>query len=241
MPIFHVSPVQGKSLQNQVRYTAHNREVVCWNEFLQKEGVLISKYGTLTGINPQATGYYFELYPEGYLRYDKDWVKDTTKFKPSMSLNFKWDLTPQTTLNATVYPDFAQIESDPFELNLSRYPTYLDERRPFFLEGKEIFRMADFGDMGFFDPLEIFYSRKTGKLVKNDAVPIIGGLKLTNKSNDWNIGALGAYTDEYVDTLNEIDEPNQWFGVLRAKRSVFENSDIGMLFSGMMIDKDNYN
>ncbi|GAI77788.1 unnamed protein product [marine sediment metagenome] len=146
-----------------VRYTAHNREVVCWNEFLQKEGVLISKYGTLTGINPQATGYYFELYPEGYLRYDKDWVKDTTKFKPSMSLNFKWDLTPQTTLNATVYPDFAQIESDPFELNLSRYPTYLDERRPFFLEGKEIFRMADFGDMGFFDPLEIFYSRKTGK------------------------------------------------------------------------------
>ncbi len=224
-----------------VRYTAHNREVVCWNEFLQKEGVLISKYGTLTGINPQATGYYFELYPEGYLRYDKDWVKDTTKFKPSMSLNFKWDLTPQTTLNATVYPDFAQIESDPFELNLSRYPTYLDERRPFFLEGKEIFRMADFGDMGFFDPLEIFYSRKTGKLVKNDAVPIIGGLKLTNKSNDWNIGALGAYTDEYVDTLNEIDEPNQWFGTIRAKRSVFENSDIGMLFSGMMTDKDNYN
>ncbi|TET59497.1 MAG: hypothetical protein E3J47_08500 [Candidatus Stahlbacteria bacterium] len=222
------------------RYIAHNRETDMWKEFLQKEGVLISQYGTLKGVNPQTTGYYFELYPEAYLRHDK-YEGEEGEYKPSISLNFKWDVTPQTTINATVYPDFAQIESDPFELNLSRYPIYLDERRPFFLEGKDIFRMADFGDMGFFDPLEIFYSRKIGKLVKNDAVPIIGGLKLTNKSESWNIGALGAYTDEYVDTLNGIDEPNQWFGVLRAKRSVFENSDIGMLFSGTMIDKDNYN
>ena len=222
------------------RYIAHNRETGMWKEFSQKEGVLISQYGTLKGVNPQTTGYYFELYPEAYLRHDK-YEGEEGEYKPSISLNFKWDVTPQTTINATVYPDFAQIESDPFELNLSRYPIYLDERRPFFLEGKDIFRMADFGDMGFFDPLEIFYSRKIGKLVKNDAVPIIGGLKLTNKSESWDIGALGAYTDEYVDTLNGIDEPNQWFGVLRAKRSVFENSDIGMLFSGTMIDKDNYN
>jgi hypothetical protein len=222
------------------RYIAHNRETDMWKEFSQKEGVLISQYGTLKGVNPQTTGYYFELYPEAYLRHDK-YEGEEGEYKPSISLNFKWDVTPQATVNATVYPDFAQIESDPFELNLSRYPIYLDERRPFFLEGKDIFRTADFGDMGFFDPLEIFYSRKIGKLVKNDAVPIIGGLKLTNKSESWDVGALGAYTDEYVDTLNGIDEPNQWFGVLRAKRSVFENSDIGMLFSGTMIDEDNYN
>jgi hypothetical protein len=223
------------------RYIAHNRETDLWNEFSQKEGVLISKYGSLKGMNPKVTGYYFELYPEGYIRYDRDWVKDTTKIKPSISLNFKWDVTPQATLNATVYPDFAQIESDEFTLNLSRYPTYLDERRPFFLEGKDIFRMSDFGDWGFFDPLEIFYSRRIGKSVNDDAVPIIGGLKFTTKSRDWNVGALGAYTDECVDTLHGIDEPNRWFGVLRAKRSVFENSDIGMLFSGTMVDNDNYN
>jgi len=222
------------------RYIAHNRETDLWKEFSQKEGVLISQYGILTGINPQATGYYFELYPEGFVRYDK-WEGEEGEFKPSISLNFKWDVTPQTTLNATVYPDFAQIESDPFELNLSRYPTYLDERRPFFLEGKDIFRMADFGDMGFFDPLEIFYSRRIGRLINDDAVPIIGGLKLTNKTKAWNVGVLGAYTNEYVDTLLGIDEPRRWFGILRARRSVFENSDIGMLFSGTMVDKDDYN
>ena len=227
------------------RYMAENRETSTWNEYSQKEDVRISKYGSLTGMNPQTTGYYFELYPEAYLRVDRQFFGDDsvrTETKPSISLNFKWDVTPQATINATILPDFAQIESDPFSLNLSQYPTYLDERRPFFLEGQEIFRMADFGDWGFFDPLEIFYSRRIGKSVNDEAVPILGGLKVTNKSRDWNLGMLGAYTDSYLDTItHDIDEPNRWFGVFRAKRSVFENSHIGMLFSGMAVDGDEYN
>jgi hypothetical protein len=222
------------------RYMAHNRETDCWNEFLQMEGVLVSKFGILKNINPQTSGYYFELYPEAYIRYDR-FEGEEDKIKPNMSMNFKWDLTPQTTLNTTIYPDFAQIESDPFELNLSQYPTYLDERRPFFLEGKDIFRMSDFGDMGFFDPLEIFYSRRIGKSADGDAIPIITGVKMTNKSEDWNIGALGAYTDEYVDTLSDILEPRRGFGVLRIKRSLSKTSDIGILFSGTMRNKDDYN
>ncbi len=230
------------------RYMAQNRETSLWDEFDQQEDVLVSKYGSLKNMNPQAKGYYFELYPEAYFRVDRKFYyensqrTDTTKTKPSVSLNLKWDVTPQTTINATVLPDFAQIESDPFSLNLSQYPTYLDERRPFFLEGKEIFRMADFGDWGFFDPLEIFYSRRIGKSVNDEAVPILGGLKITNKSSEWNLGMLGAYTDSYLDTItHDIDEPNRWFGVVRAKRALFDNSDIGMLFSGMAVDKDEYN
>jgi len=227
------------------RYMAQNRETSIWNEYHQKEDIQISNHGTLKGINPRATGYYFELYPEAYLRidrqyYDGDSVETNTK--PSASLNLKWDVTPQATINATVLPDFAQIESDPFSLNLSRYPTYLDERRPFFLEGQEIFRMADFGDMGFFDPLEIFYSRRIGKSVNDDAVPILGGLKVTNKSRTWNFGILGAYTDSYLDTvLHNIDEPHRWYSVVRSKHAVLENSHVGALFSGMAIDKDDYN
>ncbi len=227
------------------RYMAQNREISIWNEYLQKEDIQISKHGTLKGINPQAAGYYFELYPEAYFRIDRQYYDGDsveTDHKPSASLNLKWDVTPQATVNATVLPDFAQIESDPFSLNLSRYPTYLDERRPFFLEGQEIFRMADFGDMGFFDPLEIFYSRRVGKSVNDDAVPILGGLKVTNKSRAWSFGMLGAYTDSYLDTvLHNIDEPNRWFAVMRSKHAVLENSHIGALFSGMAVDKDDYN
>ncbi len=222
------------------RYIAANRETDCWNEYRQVEGVLVSKFGALKGVKPQVTGYYFELYPEGFVRYDQYQGEDD-EFKPKASLNLKWDLTPQTTLNAAIYPDFAQIESDPFTLNLSRYPTYLNERRPFFLEGQEIFRMSDFGEnMNFFEPLNIFYSRRIGKSMNGDAVPIIAGAKLTNKSEKWNLGVLGAYTDKY--SMNDtVLEQARGFGVLRTKRNLFKNSDIGMLFSGTMVDKDVYN
>jgi hypothetical protein len=226
-----------------MRHQAHNLEDDYWTEVSQTEGDLVSKWGSLSGIDAKATGYYFELFPEAYVRHDRDELLDSTKLKLSTSLNFKWDVTPQATVNATILPDFAQIESDPFILNLSRYPTYLDERRPFFLEGRDIFRLSDFSQNGpeFYQPLNIFYSRSIGKSLNGDVVPIIGGLKLTNKSEDWNIGTLGAYTDEYTDTLSGIDEPHRWFGVLRAKRRVFENSDIGMLFSGTMVNENNYN
>ena len=231
-----------------LRYTSTNHETDYWTEVDRSEGELVSKWGTLKGVNPKATGYYFELYPEGYVRYDQYWFYDaannvdstTTEIKPSASLNLKWDMTPQTTLNATIYPDFAQIESDRFTLNLSRYPTYLQERRPFFIEGRDIFHMSDFGDWGFFQNLELYYSRKIGKSVNGNAIPIIGGLKFTHKSKDWNIGLLSAYTDEY-----EIDEsytePYRSFGVFRLKRNVMQTADLGFLFSGTMENEDNYN
>jgi hypothetical protein len=223
-----------------MRHIAANLEDDYWTEVTQQEDDRISKWGLLRGINAQTSGYYFELYPETYVRYD-NFEGEEGKLKPRVSMNFKWDVTPQTTLNATFFPDFAQIESDPFTLNLSRYPTYLGERRPFFVEGMDIFRLSDFGDMGFFQRLNIFYSRRIGKSINGEVVPIIGGFKLTNKSEDWNIGALGTYTDEYSDTVNNIEEPHRWFGVFRAKRRVFDNSDIGVLFSGTMVDKDERN
>ncbi len=227
---------------NFERYILNNRETVYWTEVLQIEDNMVSKYGRLKGINPQSTGYYFELYPEGFVRYDKE-RKEEGKIKPSGSLNFKWDLTSQTTLDATVLPDFAQIESDPFTLNLSEYEEWLDERRPFFLEGKDIFRMSDLGK-GFYHPLNIFYSRGVGKSIDGESVPILGGLKLTSKAESWNFGAFGANTDSlrYLEDDTVLTtEPRRSFGVLRVKRRVLETSEVGMLFSGMRADKDDYN
>jgi len=231
------------------RYIAANEETDYWTEIGQREEDLVSKWNNMNNVMPQATGYYFELYPETYLRYDRKTYygddsleTDSTEIKPRASLNFKWDITPQITLNATVLPDFAQIESDPFKLNLDRYPVYLEERRPFFLEGKDVFRMFDFGEgKGFFDPLEIFYSRKIGKSINGDAIPILGGLQMTSKSESWNIGALGAYTDQYINESNSIDEPHRWFSAIRAKHRILGNSDIGTLLAGTIVDKDDYN
>ncbi|MGQ9603483.1 MAG: DUF5916 domain-containing protein [bacterium] len=213
------------------RFIAACQESDYWTEVLLKEGCLVSKYGTLVGVNPQSQGYYFELYPEGYLRSDRYRDGDEIS-KVSGSLNLKWDITPQLTFNATTLPDFAQIESDPFTLNLSRYETYLSERRPFFLEGREIFRMAGFGSgTGFYRPLDIFYSRRIGKSIDGEFVPILAGLKLTNRAERMEYGFLGALTDE-LSKGGDIIEPKRFFWGLRARRRLFTNSDFGALLSG---------
>ncbi len=225
------------------RRIADNNETDFWTEILQIEGDMISRWPRLIGVKPRSQGYYFELYPEAYLRYNS-YAGEDPEYKPSASLNAKWDLTPQITLNATAFPDFAQIESDPFSLNLGRYPTYFSERRPFFLEGKDIFRMSDFGaGKGFFDPLEIFYSRRVGKSVNGEFIPIVGGGKITMKLPDWNLGFLGAYTGEYdgVSNGDTLYEPDRFFGVLRARRRIMGNSDIGLLYAGTYHDADDGN
>lgn len=222
------------------RYIACGREDSYWTEITEMEENMVSKFGILNNVKPQATGYYFELYPEGVLRYD-NYRDEEGEFKPLLSLNFKWDISSQTTLNSTVNPDFAQIESDPFTLNLSRYPVYLDERRPFFLEGQDIFRMSDFGEgKGFYTPLNIFYSRKIGKSIDGEPVPILGGLKMTHKTENWDLGILGAYTDEFSEN-DTLIEPERSFAVMRTKHDLFENSDVGLLFSGTMTDENDYN
>lgn len=224
------------------RHLAVNREDDYWTEVTQKEDDLVSRWGTLTNINPQSAGYYFELFPEGFFRYE-DFRGKTTARKVKGSLTAKWDLTPQTSINATAYPDFAQIESDPFSVNLSRYPTYLEEQRPFFVEGREIFRFSSFQNSGFFQPLNIFYSRRVGRSIDGGAVPIIGGMKVTHKSENWNLGALAAYTEKYDYSYwgMPTTEPERKFGVLRATKRILNNSDVGLLFSGMSVNKDDYN
>jgi hypothetical protein len=226
---------------NFKRYSAHMQETDYWTEVLLAEGDLVSKYGSLRGVNPMVTGYYFEIYPELFVRYDEYADEDTT-IKPSASLNVKWDVTPQMTFNATAFPDFAQIEADPFTLNLSRYEILLEERRPFFLEGQDVFRMSELGTAGLFSPIDIFYSRRIGKAINNKLVDIMGGLKFVGKLDKWDVGVLGAYTDSlrYGGGAHSVTEPRRGFGAVRVRHKL-HNADIGMLASGTAIDRDDYN
>jgi len=225
---------------NFERSIAHNQENDQWIEIKEKEGGFqISNFGRLTGINPQAHGYYFELFPEGFLRLDQI-PGENAQVKPRASMNFKWDITRQTTLNATVLPDFAQIEADPYQFNLSRYELWLPERRPFFTEGSEIFRMRGLGDSPFV-PLNLFYSRRIGKAIGQEPVPILSGLKLTSRSKNWSFGALGAYTDQLTDSAGNQLEPSRGFAVLSGKRQLSNITDLGLVFGGTMANSDNYN
>lgn len=240
-----------------MRYIATTSETDYWTQVSHRAGDLMSNWGTLEGIKPQARGFYFELYPEIYFRTDRQWYyasgsadTDTTRFRPRASLNLKWDVTPQTTVTATALPDFAQIEADPYTLNLGRYPVYLNERRPFFIEGRDVFRMSTVGENSHsFNPIELFYSRRIGKAINGDAVPILGGVKFTSKSDRWNVGLLGAYTDKYVKSIwspfgpprDTILDPERAFGVFRINTEPMRNMGLGLLASSMYADNNDYN
>ncbi len=221
------------------RYIRRIREESYWTTVDPVEGLLVSKYGTMKNIQSNAAGYYFDLYPELFIKTEQE--PDTmavliTETMVSYSLNVKWDITSQMALAGTYHPDFAQIESDPFSLNLSQYETYLSERRPFFIEGQEVFRMSDFGEgKGFFKRLDLFYSRRVGKVVADEPIPILGGGKLTVKSERFEAGGLAAFTEK------ENDEPARMFGVLRTKYRLPAAIEIGLLGSGMQADDDTYN
>jgi hypothetical protein len=204
-----------------------------WVPVTTKDKLQISTFGRLTNITAQSHGYHIELYPEAFFRYDRADTVET--YKPNASFNFKWDITSQSTINGTVNPDFAQIESDPFILNLSRHPLRLEERRPFFQEGSEVFRLTNPSTADFL-PLDIFYSRRIGKpLPEGGSLPILAGLKFFHKEKRWNVGMLSAVTDETT------DEPFRGFFVMKANHSIFTNSEVNLLMSSSATDVDDYN
>src|SRR5207244_4320530 len=87
-----------------------------------------------------------------------------TKSTPGAGLDLKYGVTSNLTLDATVNPDFGQVEADPAQLNLTAFESYFEERRPFFLEGSQIFDFPSQCHNICFGPSPtLFYSRRIGR------------------------------------------------------------------------------
>jgi hypothetical protein len=154
--------------------------------------------------------------------------------------DLKYGITPNITLDATVNPDFGQVEADPAVLNLSAFETFLDERRPFFVEGTGFYRFAlncyTVVDCGTNEGL--FYSRRIGRspALLNDygdastptATPIAAAAKLTGRTRSGlSFGVLDAVT-QHVDGVNDRTvEPRTNYAVLRAQQD-FRGGEAGV-------------
>ena len=188
-----------------------------WWSF-QRSGVAleVSRAGRLVGIHPpKAEVSHLEVYPVGLVKYEKP------STSPEAGFDLAWYPSSSTNLRLAVNPDFAQAEADPYTVNLSKYPTYLAEHRPFFVERAEVFQTL----------LNLFYSRRIGKgLPGGKKVPIISALKFTARPGRFTIGVIGAMTrrTEYTGGV----EPQSYYSVLRLKRQVFHNSELGLLYAG---------
>jgi hypothetical protein len=221
-------------------------EDLYWCEYDQNEGQRISKFGKLVFDNfqPTATGLNLEIYPVGLLKAN---YTDNEKYKvdPDAGLDIFYNPSQKLTYQLTVNPDFAQIEADPYDFNISRYESYFDERRPFFTEGQEVFMPSGRQtSTGFYRPLELFYSRRIGKLLPGGkTVPLILGTKAFGRFDEWEYGGFVAMTNK-VNYINDDDvdtlEQRAFFGSARIKKQVFGNSSIGLLFVGKRTEDNTY-
>jgi hypothetical protein len=149
--------------------------------------------------------------------------------KLSAGIDAKYGLTNNLTLDVTVNTDFAQVEADDEEINLTRFSLFFPEKRTFFQERSSIF------NFGFEGKSNIFYSRQIG-LYKGEQVPILGGARITGMAGMWDIGFLDLQTQSFDPsdtTQNSL--PSENFGVLRLRRQVINrNSYVGGIFTSRL-------
>lgn len=201
---------------NFFRFISRKNETNSWFPQKQSEGTRISRSGLLRGIQLKSRGAHLEIYPVAIARYD------LISTHVQGGLDISWSST-SALLAFTLNPDFAQIEADPYTINLSKYEIFLDERRPFFAQVDEIFDT----------PIKLFYSRRIGKrLITGEDVPVIGGLKYVAKFGRLNFGFLSAITDEIE------NESKTLFSTGRLKLEVLENSDFGILYNEARDEKN---
>ncbi len=137
-------------------------------------------------------------------------------------VDIKYGLTNNLTLDVTVNTDFAQVEADDEQINLTRYSLFFPEKRSFFQERSSIFAF-DFDEGN-----SLFYSRRIG-LSEGEPVPLYGGARITGMAGKWDIGVLDMQTREFVSGEDpDHDLPSENFGILRMRRNIFNpNSYIG--------------
>lgn len=151
-----------------------------------------------------------------------------------IGLDVKWSVTPNLTLDGTVNTDFAQVEADDVQINLTRFPLFFPEKREFFLENAGLFT---FGSGGMGSPRVIgFHSRRIG-IEDGGEVPILAGARLTGKAGGWNLGVLTMQTDD----VDAAGLPTENHSVLRVQRDLGSRSSVGVLVTNQQAGGDDYN
>ncbi len=209
---------------NIVRQVKHSGVEDSWFPARRANATFVGQAGNLVGLNGMHRGLVVDLNPEatgkangaptltqGY-RYD---VGD-----PQVGGNVRWGVSDNLTLNGTIKPDFSQVESDAGQLAFDpRQALFFSEKRPFFLEGSELFQV----------PQNLIYTRRI--------VQPIAAVKLTGTTFGTDIGLLSAVDQQFASATGT---DNPIFNILRAQRSLGRGSRVGLVYTDR-IDGGDYN
>ena len=146
-----------------------------------------------------------------------------------IGLDARYGVTAGLNMDLTLNTDFAQVEVDEQQVNLTRFGLFYPEKRDFFLENSNFFTMGTGSSFTSAQvQTDLFFSRRIGLSDAGTPIPILGGARLAGKSGKNNIGVLDIQTDD------AFGKPGDNFFVSRYSRDVFKRSRVGALF----INKD---
>lgn len=237
-------------------------EAVDWSWAPATEAGLASKFGHLQGLENIPRPGRLEVLPYTVASGAFDQrasagnpFDDGSLFSGSAGLDLKYGVSSALTLDATINPDFGQIEADPAVVNLTAFETFFEERRPFFVEGSNIFEFGGLNSMRF------FYTRRVGQppslsargsaefVDQPLASTILGAAKLSGRTaSGWSIGLLNATTQrEAAKVADPTDaaqddvpvEPLANYSTVRVTKDFAGGtSQIGLITTGVFRDLD---
>ncbi len=163
-----------------------------------------------------------KLIPYALGSVNKDFTRttgDKVDKKGDVGLDVKWGIRPNLTFDATINTDFAQVEADEEQVNLTRFDLFFPEKRPFFLENASTFQ---FGQP---QSIDLFFTRRVGLSSTGVPIDILGGARLSGKLGGWNVGVLDIQTNEAENAAGtQVVGPANNFSVLRVQREVGRSS-----------------
>ncbi|MFN7914294.1 MAG: DUF5916 domain-containing protein [Vicinamibacterales bacterium] len=186
--------------------------------------------GTMVGLETPAVSKNLELKPYAVASSTTDRtasVPFSNDLKGNGGFDFKYGLTRSLIADVTVRTDFAQVEEDVQQVNLTRFSLFFPEKRDFFLEGQGIFAFAGIGSGNGGSPGDVpvmFFSRQVG-LLKGQEVPVIGGGRINGRAGRYSIGALNIETGDKA----SIGAKATNFSTLRIKRDILRRSNVGLI------------
>lgn len=208
---------------NVMRKVQHSGYEDTWTPAVRANASFLAQSGELTGLTQLKRGLVLDLNPfvttkaTGTPSPD-GWHYDTT---PEAGTNARWGVTTNLTLDATINPDFSQVEADVGQVTVNeRFDVFFPEKRPFFLEGIE----------NFDTPNQLIYMRQI--------VNPLAGVKLTGKVGATNIAYLAALDDA---DFARWGDSRPLFNVIRARRDIGAQSTIGLSYTDRTESSSTYN
>jgi len=218
--------VWGVNFQRHVR---RKNEILYWSPIPRAYSLTrVSLAGELRGLTGISRGLDLRLKPflvGGVRNLENSRTDRSTNAVRDVGLDARYGVTAGLNLDVTLNTDFAQVEVDEQQVNLTRFGLFFPEKRDFFLENANFFTMGTGSSFTSTQvQTDLFFSRRIGLSETGQPVPIIGGARLAGKSGKNNVGVLDIQTD------SAFSRPGDNFFVGRYSRDILRRSRVGALF-----------